>query len=220
MFTGIIEDLGKIESLIRYKDRTEFVIQTKFAKDLKTGDSVSVNGACLTVSEKLRSAFKAEAIPETIRVTSLDHLRVGDLVNLERALPVSGRFDGHIVLGHVDAKAMILNSVNQGSSREIEISIPENCSKYIAPKGSITIDGVSLTIASVTETSFKTAIVPLTAVRTNLCLKKIGEYVNLEFDVIAKYLDNLIKGKSVLEWNGIKDIQIDEDFLKGAGFLN
>jgi len=220
MFTGIIEDLGKVESLIRFKDRAVLTVAARFANELHKGDSVAVNGVCLTVTEKLRSTFRADVMGETLERSSLNLLKVGEYVNLERAISASGRFDGHIVQGHVDCRSIITNIINAGRSREIEISIPDNYKKYLAGKGSIAVDGVSLTVASLDSRYFRVAVIPHTALVTNLFHKKIGDYVNLEFDVLAKYVESVI-GKSDL--NGlanIKNMKIDEEFLKKAGFLN
>jgi riboflavin synthase len=220
MFTGIIEDLGKVESLIRFKDRGIITISSKFSSELKPSDSVCVNGACLTVSENTRSSFKADIVKETFQRTSLTYLKVGEFVNLERAMPATGRFNGHIVQGHVDSRSTISNIINRGVEREIEINLPESSKKYVTEKGSIAIDGVSLTISSLTEASFKVAIIPHTALMTNLFHKKIGDRVNLEYDVLAKYLEGLIKVKDFNSLIAFKDAKIDEDFLKRAGFLN
>ncbi|MFH1709823.1 MAG: riboflavin synthase [bacterium] len=220
MFTGIIEDLGKVESLIRYRDRAVITISTKFLSDLRTSDSVCVNGACLTVAEKVKSSFKADIIKETLEVTSLTYLKVGDYVNLERAVSASGRFNGHIVQGHVDCRSMIINIVSRGSAKEMEINLPERFRKYVTEKGSISVDGVSLTVAHLSGTSFKVAIIPHTALNTNLFHKKIGDYLNLEFDMLAKYLESLIKTGNLDSLVTLKDMRIDENFLQKAGFLN
>jgi len=220
MFTGIIEDLGKVESLIRFKDRAEITVSTRFLADLKASDSISVNGACLTVSEKSRSSFKAHIMKETLESTSLTYLKAGEHVNLERAMPASGRFNGHIVQGHIDCKAMITNIVSRGSSREIEMNLPDKFRKYVTEKGSIAVDGVSLTVAKMSGTSFKVAIIPHTELNTNLFCHKIGDWVNLEFDVLAKYLESLAKTKDINSLIALKDMKIDEEFLHKAGFLN
>jgi riboflavin synthase len=220
MFTGIIEDLGKVESLIRFKDRATLTISARFSADIKPSDSVCVNGACLTVAEKLKGSFKADVVKETLTRTSLTFLKVGEYVNLERAVPASGRFDGHIVLGHVDGRSMIMNIVSHGTTREIEIKVPEGYSKYLAEKGSVSVDGVSLTVASLSDRSFTVAIVPHTALNTNLFHKKIGEWVNLEFDVLAKYLESLVRTKDISSFVALKNVKIDEGFLKKAGFFN
>jgi riboflavin synthase len=220
MFTGIIEDLGKVESLIRFKDRAEITVSTRFLSDLKDSDSISVNGACLTVSKKSKSSFKADIMKETLATTSLTYLKSGEHVNLERAMPASGRFNGHIVQGHVDCKAMIINIISKGLSREIEINIPDKFRKYVTEKGSIAVDGVSLTVAEISGTSFKVAIIPHTELNTNLFRKKIGDWVNLEFDVLAKYLESIAKTKDISSLIALKDTKIDEEFLHQAGFLN
>jgi riboflavin synthase len=220
MFTGIIEDLGKIESLIRFKDKLVLGISCRFLNELELGDSVSVNGVCLTVSEKTAKMFKADVISESMSKSSLTHLKIGALVNLERAMRANSRFDGHIVSGHVDCRTLITNIVKHGSTHELEISIPKEFEKYTAEKGSIAIDGVSLTIASSTRAHIKVAIIPHTALKTNLFYKKIGDYVNLEFDVLAKYLESIFKNKRLADISMMKDVSIDDEFLKQAGIMN
>lgn len=220
MFTGIIEELGKIEAFLRFRDRVELTVATRIISDLKEGDSISVNGVCLTVTEKLRKGFKADVVKETISRSSLQYLKVGELVNLERAMASNGRFDGHIVQGHVDARSIITNITALGSTREIEIRVPEGYDKYVSDKGSISIDGVSLTISLVANGCFKVSVIPSTAIRTNLAFKKIGDYVNLEFDVLAKYLEKLVSSEKVSNIMNIVKTPIDVNFLRQAGFLN
>ncbi len=220
MFTGIIEDLGKVESLIRFKDRASISISTKFLADISISDSVCVNGACLTVAEKSRTFFRADIVKETLKTTSLTYLKYGEYVNLERAMSASGRFNGHIVQGHVDCRSMITNIAVSGAEREMEITVPEKFLKYLTGKGSVAVDGVSLTVASLSERSFKVAIVPHTALLTNLFHKKIGDLVNLEFDVLAKYTESLVRAKDFNSLVALKDAKIDGEFLKKAGFLN
>jgi riboflavin synthase len=220
MFTGIIEEQGKVESLIRFHDRAVITISAKFLADVKPSDSISVNGACLTVSETSKGSFKADIMKETFTKTSLTYLKYGELVNLERAMPADGRFNGHIVQGHADCRSKITNIVSRGSEREIEVELPDEYSKFVTQKGSVAIDGVSLTVSGITHRSFKIAIIPHTAMNTNLFNKKIGDFVNLEFDVLAKYLDTLVRTKPLDVLVGLKDAKIDEEFLKQAGFLN
>jgi riboflavin synthase len=220
MFTGIIEDLGKVESLIRFKDRAIITIGARFSAEVKPSDSICVNGACLTVSENTRSSFKADIVKETLQKTSLTYLKVGEFVNLERAMPATGRFNGHIVQGHVDCRSTICNIINRGDEREIEINLPESSKRYVTEKGSIAVDGVSLTVSGMSHGSFKIAIIPHTALMTNLFHKKIGDRVNLEYDVLAKYLEKLISMKDFGSLSAFKDSKIDENFLKMAGFLN
>ncbi len=220
MFTGIIEDLGRVESLIRFKDRAAISINTKLLADISLSDSVCVNGVCLTVAEKSRTSFRADIVKETLKTTSLTYLKYGEYVNLERAMSASGRFNGHIVQGHVDCRSMIADIVNKGAEKEIEISFPEVYRKYLTEKGSVAVDGVSLTVSSLSERSFKVAIVPHTVLLTNLFHKKTGDLVNLEFDVLAKYTESLVKAKDLNSLVALKDAKIDEEFLKKAGFLN
>ncbi len=220
MFTGIIEEQGKVESLIRFRDRAVITISAKFTPDVNVSDSISVNGACLTVSEISKGSFKADIIKETFTKTSLTYLKYGEYVNLERAMPADGRFNGHIVQGHVDCRSKVINIISGDSEREIEVAFPDEYSKFIAEKGSIAVDGVSLTVSRLSGRSFRVAIIPHTAQNTNLFNKKIGDFVNLEFDVLAKYLDNIARTKPFNTLIDLKDAKIDEDFLKRAGFLN
>ena len=220
MFTGIIEDLGKIESLIRFKDRMSLTVSAKFLEGLSVGESVSVNGVCLTITEKVRSSFKADVVKETYERSALKYLKVGDMVNLESAMSMNGRFNGHIVLGHVDTRSMIVNISDLGSSRNIEIKLPDEYRKYMTDKCSVSVDGVSLTAIYSGGETFITSIIPHTALKTNLYKKKIGDWVNLEFDVLARYLEGLLKEKRIDSIISMKDMKIDADFLKKAGFLN
>ncbi len=220
MFTGIIEDLGKVESLIRFKDRAIITISSRFSADVKPSDSICVNGACLTVSENTRTSFKSDIVKETFQRTSLTYLKAGEFVNLERAMPASGRFNGHIVQGHVDCRSTITDIVSRGADREMEINLPESSKRYVTEKGSIAVDGVSLTVSRLFPGSFRVALIPHTALMTNLFHKKIGDRVNLEYDVLAKYLENLIKVRDFGSLVAFRDSKIDENFLKRTGFLN
>lgn len=220
MFTGIIEDIGKINSAIRFKDRLVLAVSTKFAKEIKVGESIAVNGACLTVTEVKPPIFKAEVVSETLSRSSLQSLKYGESVNLERAMPASGRFDGHIVQGHVDCRSIITNVSNTGAGFEMEIQIPGDHKKYLTEKGSITVDGVSLTVASLNDRYFRVAVIPHTLSGTTLSIKKIGDHVNLEFDVLSKYVENMIGQKSYGQLTSMKEMKIDEEFLKKAGFVN
>ena len=165
MFTGIIEDLGKVEGLSRSRDKLVLKLSSKFTAELKKGDSVCVNGSCLTVTDTSRNSFTVDAVSETLSKTSHENLKVGDFVNLERAMKAGGRLDGHIVTGHVDASSIITNIVKSGSQTEIEITIPEGAKRYIVDRGSVAVDGVSLTIASTTDRNFRVAIIPHTSLK-------------------------------------------------------
>jgi riboflavin synthase len=220
MFTGIIEEQGKVESLIRFHDRAVITISAKYMSDVKPSDSISVNGACLTVSEISKGSFKADIMKETFAKTSLTYLKYGEHVNLERAMLADGRFNGHIVQGHVDCRSKIFNIINTGSEKEIEIALPDEYGKFVTEKGSIAVDGISLTVSGLTHRSFKISMIPHTTQNTNLSNKKIGDFVNLEFDVLAKYLDSLARTKPFNALADMKDAKIDGEFLKRAGFLN
>ena len=220
MFTGIIEELGKVASVIRFKDRMKLEVSSRFLGEMKTGDSISVNGVCLTITEKGRTSFKADVMPETYKRSALQYLRTGDMVNLERAMPANGRFDGHIVQGHIDSRSMIVNISDLGSSRNIEIKLPDDHRRYMTDKCSVSVDGVSLTAIYSGGDTFIVAIIPHTGLMTNLFQRKIGDWVNLEFDVMAKYLEGLLKNRKIGDISSFSDMKIDPDFLKKAGFLN
>ena len=175
MFTGIIEDIGKIGSLGRSGDKLTITVGSRLAPDLKIGDSVSVNGVCLTVTDKTSRYFRADIVPETSGVSTLGSFKVGEEVNLERAMPSDGRFNGHIVSGHVDARSLITNIVKNGAAFEIEIALPRDLSKYIVYKGSVCLDGVSLTVAHVDGSHFGVAVIPHSALNTTLYKKRIGD---------------------------------------------
>jgi len=185
MFTGIIEELGVVKD-IRRQSRSILVEITgkKAIVDLVIGDSIAVDGVCLTVIEKTLNSFKAELVEETLKKSSLKDLKIGDKVNLERAVKAEGRFSGHFVLGHVDGVGLIRNWKNG----EMEITYSQELSPYIVSKGSIAVDGVSLTVAEVKKGSFSVALIPHTAKMTTLGFKRVGDKVNLETDILGKYV--------------------------------
>ena len=186
MFTGIIEELGKILAITnnRITIECELVIT-----DAKIGDSIAVNGVCLTVVELLSKGFVADVSPETMRVTSMGNLRVGDFVNLERAMKVDSRFGGHMVSGHIDGLGKFVSKKQVSDFYELEIGLTPELSKYVIKKGSIAINGISLTIAGVNEDKVKIAVIPHTYENTNLKSLKFGEIVNIEIDMVAKYIE-------------------------------
>lgn len=221
MFTGIIEATGKIKSLIRKKDRQTLTIYCKsLALQLKIGDSVAVNGICLTVTNRVLNDFEVDSVSETLSKTTIGNLKVGDLVNLERALKVEARLDGHVVTGHIDSKSTILDIRQNEGGILFEIVTPSLFSKYLVDKGSVAIDGISLTIARIHKSSFVVAIIPHTFEYTILKYKKAGDLVNIEFDVIGKYVENMLQNKKIGEWETISHEKIDWNFLKETGFLN
>lgn len=191
MFTGIIEALGTLRKI--NKNEIEVLIPLD---EIKLGDSISINGICLTVSdlkiENKASLCTFNISPETFSRTNLKYLRRKDLVNIERALKLTSRFDGHIVTGHIDSIAKVLSIKKDGDSYLFEFSIPDELNKFIAEKGSIAIDGISLTVARKMKKSFSVAIVPYTFNHTNLQYKKVSDFVNLEVDILARYVYSIL----------------------------
>lgn len=183
MFTGIVEELGRIE---RFDDGRLVIAADLVLVDVGIGDSIAVNGCCLTVVTHDGETWEADLSPETIRRTAFESLRPGDRVNLERAVRADQRLGGHLVQGHVDAVGEVLAPVP-----DLRVRVPDHLMRYLVEKGSVTVDGVSLTIVDVTEDSFSVAIIPHTAEVTNLGAKVPGDRVNLEVDVIAKYVERL-----------------------------
>lgn len=193
MFTGIIEEIGRIERIDPGANSIKLQISAKLIfSDLKLGDSVSTNGVCLTVSKLSSNSFTADVMPETLKKSSLGGLSVLDYVNLERAMPANGRFGGHIVSGHIDDTGTILSITKDDNALVIEINASEDILRYVIPKGSIAIDGISLTIAKRNANSFSVSIIPHTAGLTTLTTKKVGATVNLEVDMIGKYIEQLL----------------------------
>ncbi|MEH7344781.1 riboflavin synthase [Bacillus sp. JJ1532] len=217
MFTGIIEELGTVKSAAAIGNTIILTIKaSKILQDLRLGDSISVNGVCLTVTEYNHDGFSADVMPETFKSTSLSSLKDRTKVNLERAMAANGRFGGHFVTGHVDGTGKILKKTVNENAIYIEISVPSSFSHLLLMKGSITIDGTSLTIFGVTEKSVTVSIIPHTAKETVLGLKQVGEIVNLEFDMLAKYLYSFMTKEQI---NKAENAGISEDFLKENGFL-
>lgn len=187
MFTGIITKTAKVRSVIPGRGGLVLGIDAAMNR-ARRGDSVSVNGVCSTVKEKNGKILMFEYIPESLRLSNLSSLKVGDRVNLEESLGPNDKFHGHIVLGHIDGKGEILNIKKEGNSRVLEIKIPSsNFRKFLVYKGSVALEGVSFTVTKVSRTSFFVKIIPYTLSHTNLKQKKKGDLVNLEFDIIAKY---------------------------------
>ena len=195
MFTGIIEELGSIQTLTRSGDDARIIVNAPtILSDAKIGDSIAVNGVCLTVVEKTASTFTADVSAETLRRTSLKQIRVGSKVNLERSMTPSARFGGHIVQGHVDAMGTLANAKSEGDGWNVRIQFPANLGRYIVEKGSITVDGISLTVAALGDDWFEIAVIPHTWKVTNLNSLKPGAAVNLEVDIIAKYVERMLQG--------------------------
>ena len=191
MFTGLIEELGVISSI----SQTDIWIESSIIMDdLGVKDSISVNGACLTVVSIEENSFKVNVVPETLRRTDLGDLSVGDKVNLERSAQLGGRLGGHIVQGHVDGTAQITAYVEEGSAWLIEFQISKKLSRYIVEKGFVCVDGASLTVVNCDENTFTIALIPYTRDNTVLGYKGVGSSVNIETDIIGKYIEKLSTG--------------------------
>ncbi len=189
MFTGIVEEVGLVKNL----DGQRLVVQAhKVLADLKLGDSIAVNGACLTVVQRADNTFIVELSPETLRRTSLGVLSVDDGINLERPLAVSDRLGGHIVQGHVDATGSITSSKPDGDCVTLRIRSPKRLMPYIVEKGFVTVDGISLTVVKRGASSFTLSVIPYTIQNTNLLGKVVGDRVNLEADIVAKYVESIL----------------------------
>ena len=193
MFTGIVEELGVVEVLEDQGDAIRLTVRgPHVTADARLGDSISVNGCCLTVAERDGETFTADVMRETLAKTSLGVLEPGGRVNLERAVTAQTRLGGHIVQGHVDATGTVLRRIPSEHWEVVEISVPEQLARYLVDKGSVTVDGISLTVVSAGATSFTVSLIPETLARTTLGFKQEGQPVNLEVDVIAKYVERLI----------------------------
>lgn len=193
MFTGIVEQLGTVASIVETATGRRLVVEGEGLGDLPLGASIAVNGVCLTVVSTDRGSVALDVIPETLSRTNLGGLVAGDSVNLERPMPASGRFDGHIVSGHVDAVGVVVSLESEADGAVVmEISVPPELTRYLVEKGSITVDGVSLTVAELTDEGFTVALIPHTLEITTLGLRAPRDTVNLEMDVLAKYVERLM----------------------------
>lgn len=216
MFTGIIEEIGKIESISKGKLSVKLKISAKkILSGTKIGDSISTNGVCLTVTEMDNSSITADVMIQTLKNTNLSTLKIGDKVNLERAMELGKRFGGHIVSGHIDGIGKIKSKTKIDIATKVTIETSKDILKYIIEKGSITIDGTSLTVAEVSEKDFSVFIIPHTAEETTLLDKSTNETVNLENDIIGKYVESLLSFEKPQE--NKKDINLE--FLAENGFL-
>jgi len=211
MFTGIVEEMGSVKALRRDAGAARLTISASTVLgNTALGDSICVNGVCLTVVEMTKNDFSADVSVETLKVTNLGDLRIGAKVNLERALQLSARIGGHLVSGHVDGTGRIRDKREEGNGWRIFIDAPGTVLKYVIKKGSIAIDGISLTIADMDKTGFSIAMIPHTARLTTLGFKSAGDTVNLESDIIGKYVERLLPGSA--------DSGVSLDLLKMNGF--
>ncbi len=215
MFTGIVEEIGKVLRVHKTGNSSFIEIQAeKVLSDVHIGDSIAVNGVCLTVTKFSSDTFRADVMNETLSRSSLGALKSGSPVNLERAMSADGRFGGHIVSGHIDGTGTITDIENDGIAVWYTISASSDIMRYIVEKGSIAIDGISLTVAKVTDISFSVSIIPHTASQTILASKKAGDIVNLENDIIGKYVEKLMKPTE----STFKSDKITMEFLAQNGF--
>lgn len=216
MFTGIIEEIGKVKAIQKGSVSSFIKVEAdKIFSDMHIGDSIAVNGVCLTVTDFNNKTFRADVMNETLERSSLGSLKNGSSVNLERAMAANGRFGGHIVSGHIDGTGTVTDLKNDGIAVWYTINTSADVLRYIVEKGSVAIDGISLTVAKVTDNSFSVSIIPHTAEQTILSLKKCGDIVNLENDIVGKYIEKFIKLQSN---DNKKESHITREFLSGYGF--
>ena len=213
MFTGLIEEQGKIKSVSVSSLGMELTVEcSKILEDVVLGASISINGACQTVTDFGKDYITVQASNETLKVTNYKNLKANDIVNLERALTLNSRLDGHIVSGHVDCTAEFINSKDDGFSKEFFFKLPKDFAKYVIYKGSIAINGVSLTIASINDDIFSVELIPTTLKEVNLANLKKGEIVNIETDLFAKYVEKIFHSKD-------NTSKISYGFLAENGFV-
>ena len=193
MFTGLVADKGEVISISKGAESAVIDIQTNLRNELRVGDSISVNGVCLTAVEIGNNSFKADVMVQTLNVTSLGSLEVGDNVNLELATRADSRLGGHIVQGHVDGVAEVKENSSGEKWNRFVVEVPKSLTKYIVNQGSICIDGVSLTVGEIDENIVTLWIIPETLAKTNLSRKTAGDKVNIEVDVISKYVERLLQ---------------------------
>jgi riboflavin synthase len=210
MFTGIVESMGTVKRITRKGEDAHLFIDTSMnLDDLKIGDSIAINGVCLTVTDKTGSIFSADVSAETLARTNIKLLKSGEKVNLEKSLRMNSFLGGHLVLGHVDGMGTIKEKVTKANSIQFGVEIDNDLSRYIVKKGSVTVDGISLTVNSCEKNRFYVNIIPHTARNTTLEFRKVADLVNIETDIIAKYVEKFLNpGKG-----------IDMDFLAEHGFV-
>ncbi|MBX3238025.1 MAG: riboflavin synthase [Nitrospiraceae bacterium] len=219
MFSGIVEEMGVVANLTKGLGGTRLTIMASTVlEDMTIGASVSVNGTCLTVVTKSEKDFSVDVSPETLQVTTLGTLTAGSPVNLERAMKLNERIGGHLVSGHVDGVGAIRNRHQDGNAVILEFEAQPELLRYCVPKGSITVDGISLTINEIGERTFTVCIIPHTAKVTTLGLKQVGDQVNLEPDLIGKFVERLLQERGILPSKPAPTI--DRDYLRKRGLLS
>ena len=216
MFTGIIEEIGTVSRVTPGATSLQLAIRCKkVLSDVNKGDSIAINGVCLTVSNFSGDHFTADVIPETVKATTLQELRSGSKVNLERAMAANGRFGGHFVSGHVDGTGEIISIKKVDNASYMEIEIDLQLLNYFIPKGSVTVDGTSLTVFGVTDTGFIISLIPVTQDDSVVGHKKVGDKVNIECDMLAKYIERLLAKKE-----DTPSGRVTMDTLIASGFLD
>jgi len=211
MFTGLVEEVGILKQKTQFGSGLRLMIEAlRISPELTIGESVNINGACQTVIQTTKNNFTVETVEETLKKTTLGYLKNGERVNLERSLQANARLGGHFVLGHVDTPGEIIELTPLSASHELRIKIPENFSKYIVRVGSIAVEGISLTLADVRDNMFAVAIIPHTWKETNLSGKRVGDLVNLEFDILGKYVAKFLGIES--------ESKLTEEWLKELGY--
>ena len=221
MFTGLIEGLGTISAIRPAGQGKRLSVETDFTLDqTKIGDSIAVNGACLTVVSIRAKRFEVDLSPETLATSTFDHARRGDRVNLERALRLSDRIDGHLVSGHIDGVGMIKSKEKHGNAILVTVNVPQALTRYMIYKGSVAVDGVSLTINACDSDSFTVSIIPYTADITTIGLKQKGDAVNVETDMIGKFVEQFTRGKATRDGEQTTETSgIDMQLLAKSGYL-
>ncbi len=207
MFTGLVEEIGKVKSIVGTTKSAKITIEAeRILEDIKLGDSISTNGVCLTITAFNHHSFSVDVMPETMRKSNLNYLKLGSYVNLERAMKIGDRFGGHLVSGHIDGVGRIRAFERDDNATWVSIEAPVKVLRYIVNKGSIAIDGISLTVAYIDDELFKISIIPMTKKETTLIKKRVGEQVNIECDMVGKYVEKFIslsekKRKSAIDMN-------------------
>ncbi len=218
MFTGIIEEIGTLSRIERSTGFCQLAIRaSKVLDDCKPGDSIAVNGTCLTVTRQSSDGFVADVMAETMRRTNLESLKVGDGLNLERSLRLSDRLGGHIVAGHVDEVGTISELKEEDIATLMTVGVSPALVKYIAVKGSVCVEGVSLTVTDVSNSSFQVSLIPFSKENTTLGSKRVGDTVNIEVDMLARYVERLIDYRA--EEPAERTSNINQNFLRTHGFL-
>lgn len=211
MFTGIIEELGKVERIVKKENLLYLGIKTKkIFEGLKIGDSVAVNGVCLTIVEIKKDVIFFDCIEETLRLTNLGRLKLNDKVNLERPLKSEGFLSGHFLTGHIDGLGRIVRRINRGNQVDLYVDAEREILSYFIPKGSVALDGVSLTLVEIGEDYFSVNLIPHTLKTTTLGFKNLNDYLNIEVDILAKYVKKIFS---------IEKRPLTEEFLKEHGFM-